>query len=82
MRGKGVSILNVQGIKKVNKEKEARKQKVKQLGEEGKEVVGKMLEEQIAKALIYLKDEKNREKVISTGIAIAQMVIKVATKKK
>lgn len=82
LKGRGVSILNFQGIKKVDKEKETRKQKVRQLGEEGKEVAAKMLEDQIAKALNYLKDEKNREKVISTGIAIAQMVIKIATKKK
>ena len=40
------------------------------------------MEEQIAKAIEYLKNEKNREKVIQTGIAIAKFAIEIATKKK
>lgn len=82
LKGRGVSISNIQGNTIVAKEKEIQKQKIKQLGKEGKEVAAKMLEEQISKALNYLKDEENREKVIAAGISIAQMVIKIATKKK
>lgn len=82
LKGRGVSISNVQRIEIEAKEKGERKQKVKQLGKEGKEVAVKILEEQISKALNYLKDEENREKVIAAGISIAQMVIKIATKKK
>lgn len=82
LKGRGVSISNFQGNTIVAKEKEIQKQKVKQLRKEGKEVAAKMLEEQISKALNYLKDEENREKVIAAGISIAQMVIKIATKKK
>jgi len=36
------------------------------------------LEKQIADAKEYLKDEKNREKVIREGIDIAKSVIKAA----
>ena len=35
-----------------------------------------------ANVIKQLEGWKNREKVISAGIAIAQMVIKIATKKK
>ena len=59
LKGRGVSISNIQGNIIVAKEKEIQKQKVKQLGKEGKEVAVKMLEEQISKALNYLKDEEN-----------------------
>ena len=82
LKGKGVSIANIQEIEKIDKAKEAHKHKMKLLGKEGKEVAGKMLEEQIAKAINYLKDEENREKVISAGIAIAQLVMQIASKKK
>lgn len=75
IKGKGVSVFNLEGTKKVNKEREARKKEAKQLA-------GKILEEQISKAIEYLKDEENRQKVIANGIAIAQFVIAVATKKK
>ncbi len=40
------------------------------------------MEEQITKAIEYLKDEKNREKVIQTGISIAKFAIEISTKKK
>lgn len=82
MKGKGVTVVNLQHAPKIDKTKEERKLKAKQLGEEGKQVAAKIFEEQIAKALDYLKDEKNREKVVQAGIAIAQLAIKLATKKK
>jgi len=81
LKGRGVSVSNIQGNTIVAKEKGIQKQKVKQLGKEGKEVAVKILEEQISKALNYLKDEENREKVIAAGISISQMVIRIATKK-
>lgn len=82
MKGKGVTVVNLQHAPNIDKTKEERKLKAKQLGEEGKQVAAKIFEEQIAKALDYLKDEKNREKVVQAGIAIAQLAIKLATKKK
>jgi len=82
LKGRGVEILNIKEFDHVDGEKEIRKQKLRQFGQEGKEVASKMLEDQIEKALNYLKDEKNREKVIDAGIKIAQMVIKIAIKKK
>lgn len=82
MKGKGVTVVNLQHAPKIDKVKEEHKLKAKQLGAEGKQVAAKIFEEQIAKALDYLKDEKNREKVVQAGIAIAQLAIKLATKKK
>ena len=82
LKGKGVYILNAHEIKKVHKIKESQEEKTKRLGKEGKEVAAKILEEQIAKAINYLKVEENREKVVQAGIAIAQVVIQIATKKK
>lgn len=81
MKGKGVSVINLQNTPNNNKEKTAHIFPVKLLSDEGKQLAVKILEEQIAKALDYLKDEKNREKLIRTGIDITKAVIKLATKK-
>lgn len=75
LKGKGVSVINMQAAPKVDKKKEEQKKQAKQLA-------AKVMEEQIAKAIEYLKDEKNREKVIQAGIAIAKFAIEIATKKK
>lgn len=71
MKGKGVTVVNLQHVPKIVKTKD-----------EGKHVAIKIFEEQINKALDYLKDEKNREKVVQNGIVIAQLVIKLTTKRK
>lgn len=75
LKGKGVSVINMQVAPKVDKKKEAQKQQAKQLA-------AKVMEEQIGRAIEYLKDEKNREKVIAAGIGIAKFAIEVAAKKK
>lgn len=74
LKGKGVSVINMQAAPKVDKKEEQKKQ--------AKQLAAKIMEEQIAKAIEYLKDEKNREKVIQAGISIAKFAIEIATKKK
>jgi len=54
---------------------QARKEKKKQMKAEGKEVLLKFLEDQIQKAIDYLKDEKNREGILEIGIAIVKKAI-------
>ncbi len=73
LKGKGVSVINMQAAFKIDKKKLAQKKQAKQL-------VNKVMEEQIGKALEYLKDEKNREKVIQSGFTIAKFVIGFANK--
>ena len=80
VRGKGVKVQNLQEIAGVDEKKAAQKLRLKQLGVEGKDVAAKIFEEQMAKAINYLKDEENREKVIQTGIQIAKLVVKIAKK--
>lgn len=75
LKGKGISVINLQVAPKVDKKKEEQKKQAKQLA-------AKVMEEQIGKAIEYLKDEKNREKAIQAGIAIAKFAIEIAAKKK
>lgn len=51
------------------------KEKIAKLLGEGKEIAAIFLEEQLAKGIELLKDEKNRELILSAGIAIAKAVI-------
>ena len=43
---------------------------------EVKKLAQEVFSEQIEKALVYLKDEKNREKIVQIGITIATQVLK------
>ena len=62
IKGKGVPVSEAQNPKILIIE-------VKKLAQE-------VLSEQIEKALVYLKDEKNREKIVQIGITIATQVLK------
>lgn len=80
LKGKGVFVTNLQTAV-IDKEKEERKLRLKKYSDEAKQIVWKAVEDRISLALEYLKDEKNREKVIQAGIAIAQLAIQLALKK-
>ena len=65
-----------EGIKKLKeqlRQEEERKNRETQI----KETVEKKLTEQMEKAVDYLKDEKNRKKLMDLGVEIAKMVIKI-----
>ncbi len=81
LKGKGVTIINLKGIQS-NKKKEVQKDRKNLCQKEGKNIAEKFLKEQIAKGLNYINDEKNREKVIKTGIEILKMVVINMKKKK
>lgn len=76
LKKKGYTILDIPNDMRKLELKAAHKAKAKELVEEGKEIAHKFLEEQITKALDYLKDEKNREKVIKFGVEVAKIVFK------
>lgn len=81
LKGKGVKVVNLQHAPKMDNAAEERKRRKKQLGGERKQVAAQFFEDQIAKVIEYFKDEKNCERVIQAGIAIAQFAIQLAGKK-
>ena len=73
VKGCGYEVLEIPENLKKEELKLAHEAKVKKIAEDGKEIAQTFLEDQIQKGLEYLKDEKNREKVLGAGIAIAQI---------
>ena len=47
---------------------------------DGKEIAQNFLEDQIQKGLDFLKDEKNREKILAAGIMLAKEAYKIMKK--
>lgn len=82
LKGKGVTVVDLQYAPKIDTTVEEHKLKVKQLGEEGKQIAAQFCEDQISKVFEFLKDEENREKIVQAGISIARLVINMAAKKK
>ena len=80
MQGFDVTVPSEQLV--IDKQKAAQRAKFQQLFAEGKDVAQKVLDDQIHKALVWLKDEKNQEKLLQWGIAIAQIVLKKKPPKK
>lgn len=66
----------------IKKKKTGAYRETKKIVDDGKEVASTFFEEQIQKGLDYLKDEKNREKVVETGIWIAKLAFKKVKEKK
>ena len=78
----GYEVVEIPVDLKKEAQKEAQKAKAKKFVEEGKEIAQKFLDDQIQKGLDYLKDEKNREKIIAAGIGIAKIALKAVKKAK
>jgi len=80
MQGFDVTVPATQQL--IDEQRAAQRAKAQRLVAEGKEIVQKTLEEQAYKAIEWLKDEENREKLIQWGLTIAQIVITQKTPKK
>jgi len=78
----GYDVVEIPVDLKKQEQKQAQKEKAQKFLEEGKEIAQKFLEDQIQKGLDYLKDEKNREKILAAGIGIAKLAFKVVKKGK
>ena len=78
----GYDVIEIPVDLKKQAQKQANKEKAQKLVEEGKEIAQKFLDDQIQKGLDYLKDEKNREKIVAAGIAAAKLAFKMVKKVK
>lgn len=81
LKGKGVRVENAKEFTKLLAVEDSTQLQVVQVKSTGKQIAKQFLVEQMAKAVEYLKDPKNREKVVKTGIEIVKFVKKVATKR-
>ena len=59
----------------VNERKAEQRAKFRKVFVKGKDVAQKALDDQVHKAIEWLKDEKNQEKLFNCGVAIAQIVL-------
>ena len=73
MQGFDVTVPSEQLV--IDEQKEEQRVKFQQLVADGKNVAQKTLDDQVHKALEWLKDEKNQEKLFKYGVAIAQLVL-------
>lgn len=81
LKGKGVSVANLQHIDKPHKADSPLKNKFMRFCDDGKELAIKVLEDELANAIEYLKDPENRKQLIDTGFRIAKFVISLSKKK-
>lgn len=82
---KGFNIIEIPEDFHIQEMKQVHKEKAKKMAEDGKEILQKFLEDQVQKGLNYLKDEKNREKILKEGVEIVGLVfqiLKIANGKK
>lgn len=82
VKGQGFEVIEIPENLKKEEQKIAHKAKAKKMADDGKEIAHKFLEDQLQKGLEYLKDEKNREKILDGGIAIAKLAFKAVIKAK
>lgn len=80
MKEKGFVIAEMPENLRAAELKREHKDKQKQMKAEGKEVVQRFLEDQIQKAIDYLKDEKHREEILKAGIAIVKLAVNLTKK--
>ena len=73
MQGYDVTIPSEQLA--IDERKAEQRAKFQQLFVDGKDVAQKALDDQVHKALEWLKDEENQEKLLNWGIAIAQIAL-------
>ena len=75
MKALGYAVMVIPEKIRVDERKAEHKAKADKLMADGKELAQKFLEEQVAKAIDWLKDEKNREKIFQYGVMIAQAAL-------
>lgn len=80
MQGFDVSVPSEQLA--INEQKAKQRAKFQKLFADGKDVAQKALDDQVHKALEWLKDEENQEKLLKWGVAIAQIVLLKKTPQK
>lgn len=78
----GYDAAEIPADLKKQKQKQAEKEKTQRFMEEGKEIAQKFLEDQIQKALDYLKNKKNRERLLDAAMLIVKIVFSAAKKHK
>lgn len=81
VKGKGVNVVNLQSVPAIGRGMNHMSSRRNRLYSDGKKVAASFLEDQIAKAIDYLKKEDNREKVLKAAIDITKMAIKLVAKK-
>ncbi len=81
LKGKGVYVENAKKINKIHAVEDNIQLQVVQVKSAGKQIAKQILLGQMAKAVKYLENPKNREKVVKTGIEIVKLVKKVAIKR-
>ncbi len=81
-KGQGYAIIEIPDNLNKVEQKLAHKVKAKKMADDGKEIAHKFIEDQLQKGLDYLKDEKNREKILNSGIAIAKATTQAVKKYK
>ena len=75
MRMQGFDVTVPSEQLAINEKKAEQRAKFQQLFADGKDVAQKALDDQVHKALDWLKEEENQEKLLNWGIAIAQLVL-------
>lgn len=80
MKSQGYDVLVIPENIQKDEEKDLKRAKQAKMIADGKEVAQKFLEEQVAIAIEWLKDEKNRELVLEYGKKIAKVAIKALKK--
>ena len=75
MRMQGFDVTVPSEQLAINEKKAEQRAKFQQLFADGKDVAQKALDDQVHKALEWLKEEENQEKLLNWGIAIAQLVL-------
>ncbi len=75
MRMQGFDVTVPSEQLAIDEQRAEQRAKFRQLFVDGKEVAQKALDDQVHKALVWLKDEDNQEKLLKWGVAIAQIVL-------
>lgn len=76
VRRQGYTVIEIPENLKREEQRFAHEAKTKKMAADGKEIAQKFFEDQLQKGLDYLKDEKNREKILEGGIAIAKLAFR------
>lgn len=82
LKGKGVYVENAKVFDKIHAVEDSTQLQVVQVKAAGKQIAKQILLEQMAKAVKYLEDPKNREKVVKKGIEIVKFVKEILPKKR
>ena len=77
VRRQGYKVIQIPENVKKEELKQAHKTKAKKIADDSKELAQIILEEQLQKGLDYLKNEKNREKIVDEGAAVVKLVFQI-----